>query len=84
MSSRPQHPGLRHLRGGDFATLSPPPGGDRGSFETPLARRTPGAQHRNTERAWWSIKPSTKQMTDHVAEQIEMKFKAATVSQPPH
>jgi hypothetical protein len=40
----------------------PPPGatGDRGSFGTPLARRTQGAQHRNAERARWSIKTSTK------------------------
>jgi hypothetical protein len=50
----------------------------------PAARRTQGAQHRDTEcAAWWSIKTSTPKMTDHVAEQIEMKFKAATVSQPP-
>jgi hypothetical protein len=25
-----------------------------------------------------------KKMTDHVAEQIELKFKAATAPQPPH
>jgi hypothetical protein len=44
------------------AGISPryPPGGDRGSFGTPLARRTQGAQHRDTERARWSIETSTQ------------------------
>jgi hypothetical protein len=30
------------------------------------------------------MKTNPKKMSDHVAEQIEMKFKAATVPQPPH
>jgi hypothetical protein len=58
----------------------------RGSFETPLARRTKDAQHCDTERAWQCLvvdKNKHKKMTDHVAEQIELKFKAATVPQPP-
>jgi hypothetical protein len=35
------------------------------------------------ERARWSLKTSTQKMTYHVAEQIELKFKAATAPQPP-
>jgi hypothetical protein len=58
-----QHTGPRHETRDTYgAGVSPryPPGGDRGSFETPLARRTQGAQHRGTERARWSMKTSTK------------------------
>jgi hypothetical protein len=49
-------------RGPGAAGVSPrcPPGGDRGSFGTPLGRRTQGAQHRDTERARWLMETSTK------------------------
>ena len=80
---RLQHARLGHPRGGDFDPL---PGGSRGSFGTPrLAKRTQGAQHRDTERArWYANINKHKKMTDHVAEHIELEFKAATAPQPPH
>jgi hypothetical protein len=50
-----QHPGPRHLRGGDFATLPPPGAADAVSNPQSPGERAQGAQHRDTERAWWSI-----------------------------
>jgi hypothetical protein len=43
-----------------------------------------GTQHRATRSAPGVVdKNKHKKMADHVAEQIELKFKAATAPQPP-